>query len=489
MGFLAHWGNRVIMKGFLFKFKFIGIAFFIVVSSAFFFISWSTALATNITYTFDDFNLGDLSGQHDWFTATGYSNSGELTNYAAYAGDKGIDFNTLDRNELLLSTTTEIFLNFKVYHQNNDSNFSFAFKNSTTTIQSWRTEYIDGHLILHSGSNNVNIYSSADYPTGSWLTHSVSVNCETQTYSYEVNGVSLVTASSTIRACSDNMIYKIQTGSANNTGDYIYFDNLSIYENVTVGASNLEWFYPRDGYVDVNNNDWSDWGLYYDMDPADIGAWNVLAVYYTGSDNNSFNDWDEVSPTTDLTYWTIDRSHDLPDGISYAQGVLFKIATSTDCLVINDPDCDWTQIAATDIITFTASSTGYDIFDGPWALTGFYPATTSSSSEADAGLLGQVWYNIQNIFPISIAKQVWQAFYAAQQGTYKATNTTFLAADLVDDKYKAALGSAVIFSPTLVPTFFGSIWTDYIYKFFKYLIYLAAFFSTIWILWPKNKPE
>lgn len=270
----------------------------------------------------------------------------------------------------------------------------------------------------------------------------------------------------------------------NNMAFAIYTSTGFDCEPVTFSGSDLMWHYPQDGYYDLSNDEWSDWGLFYQLAEADIGDWNLLMVHWTDSNNQTGTDWDIVSTTTEPVYWTINREHNFPDGQSYSQAKLVKI---TDCDNYYDDSCTWVDIASTDIISWSASSTGYTIFDNPYYLPGFTPASSSSESTENSGILGSVVEFFKNIFPLSIAFQFNEIFYNLAHAEY--AGLSIKANTLVPPAMAVAFDDSVVLMSGDKWNEIFPWWAAYVYPTMQAIIHTGFLFLAIYIIWPRLKSK
>lgn len=301
--------------------------------------------------------------------------------------------------------------------------------------------------------------------------------------------------------CTDKpRIYGVTTSPYASTTAYVSFATggyqtsfpfISIDEAYTeYTTEKLNWYYPQDGDIQtcgsasVGNPD-ANWGLWYDLfDADDLGQWNILIVYYTSSGGTTYNDWEIVASTTELTYWTMDRTHNLDDGETTAWALISKI---DDCDNYYDDDCVWTDIATTSIITFETSnaSSCKDVMD--YGLIGFTPATTTSAdTEVNIGILTQVWQRMKMVFPLSIGFQIQDLFSDLAQSTTTSLLNIPLNT-LVPDVMAAQIAtSAVLFSTdTFVAKF--PFWQNVIYPSLIKIVYAGYLIIIIYIIWPRSK--
>jgi hypothetical protein len=311
-------------------------------------------------------------------------------------------------------------------------------------------------------------------PAGDYVFAIMSNNTEGRAYMvYDLND----TAYDTVYE-----VFKDDQGEIeNNDGATLYFQ--IGYNNCTDINGKLTWAFPQDDYV-LSNSEWNDWNLIYDMDAGDVGDFNLLIVHYTDSNGITYSDYELVSTTTDVTLWSLDRSKDLPDGSVYSQGILIKI---DECAEWDDDDCVWDDISKTEIIEWTASSTGYTIFDNPYNVPAFFPATSSSSSDETVGIIGSSLNKLKNVFPLSVALQIWQTLKdlktaGAEVGGFSVKANTLLPAEMAvafDD-------SAVLISADKWNEIFPW-WSSTVYDYAGYAVHLAFLLLIGYILWPKAK--
>lgn len=239
------------------------------------------------------------------------------------------------------------------------------------------------------------------------------------------------------------------------------------YTDLPDTDNKLTWFFPEQD-ANLSNNEWNDWGLYYDLESGDIGDWNLLTVWYTDSNNKTYHDYDFIATTTDLTYWTINRENALPDGIVYSWGILSKIE---DCDNYYDSDCIWTDVGQTSVITWNATSTGGTVFD--FGEVGFIPATTSQ--DENLTYTQGIVKGLYRIFPFSIIEEINTII---KEKSLTATSSIFTLQDFIPSQYYTFNNDADVINPTLLQNNL-SVWSTKIYPALSVIIY---FFTFIYIL-------
>jgi len=289
----------------------------------------------------------------------------------------------------------------------------------------------------------------------------------------------------------DNNQAIISTASTTVTVDntkYLWtlIDNVDLS---VIGNASLYFFYPQDGYqencgINSTGNPNANWGLYYNLDEDDIGQWNIVMVFYTDSNNKSYNDWEIIGTSTDLTYWTTERSHVLPAGETSAWGLISRI---DNCDNYYDEDCIWTDIASTSHIFFDIStaSSCKDIMD--YGLTGFTPASTTPESDENAGILGQVWSRFKNVFPLSIGFQLQEAFNDIKINGATTTQINIPLNTLVPEVMANQIATSVVAFSSESFNEAIPFWQSTFYKAMGYIIHLAFLIILIYILWPRTK--
>jgi hypothetical protein len=200
-------------------------------------------------------------------------------------------------------------------------------------------------------------------------------------------------------------------------GSAFYLDNFWGAEDAATGPnSEISWYYPNNDY-EVSNDEWSNWAFYVDLSDDDASSYpyQILRVTYYDSLANYYIDIDEISTTSELTYWTIARTNDLVDGPVSAYA---EIWGSTSCTDYSDSTCEWYSIADSPWISFTASTTGYTLYDNPYlSQPGFTPSTSSlealfGSSTDDISLfstlISPTFAAMKSIFPFTIGANVYE---------------------------------------------------------------------------------
>jgi len=335
----------------------------------------------------------------------------------------------------------------------------------------------DDIYINYSGSSHT---SGWNVVYDQWNTVCLTWDCGTDKVSYYYNGATSTEYSQT---CDTANIVRLDSGWESSEDSYYLYDFLtdSATSSPVATTTKLLWNFPQQDWI-LNNSEWNDWALDYHLESNDIGDWNILMVHSTDVTGKTITDWDVITGTTDYTAWTIDRSQNYPDGLVWSQAEIVRI---DDCVNYWDDDCTWTDIASSSFITWTASSTGYTIFDNPWELPGFYPASTTASSTEEAGWIGQVFQRLKNVFPLSLAFQLQNEFIAIKNNGTNEEQFEFTLNSVLPTEMQLP-GSSTLISATSLNTALP-IWSTHIYPTLNYLVYAIAVIAIIYILWPKAK--
>ena len=256
------------------------------------------------------------------------------------------------------------------------------------------------------------------------------------------------------------------------SGTHKIIVDIGSYDLLTTGSS-LVWHFPKQDY-ELTNSEWNDWGLFYDLDADDLGNWNILMVHYTDPNGTTYTDWDLITTTTELVYWTVDRENNLTDGLVYSQAQIAKIE---DCDNYVDDNCIWTDVAETGYITWVSSSTAYTIFDAPYYLPGFDPASTTVAGEQaeNVGFLGGLYRTLARLFPLSLFDDVYQEFKQAELREGTESKVNFTLDSLIPPEYGLDFGtSTVILSEDIISDSLP-VWDTKIYPSMETLIWLFTF--------------
>jgi hypothetical protein len=230
----------------------------------------------------------------------------------------------------------------------------------------------------------------------------------------------------------NQFLVKYKSSSFYSYGQFVFYDgsipgydySFALYENpagyYTEDDSYMSWFFPQDDYV-ISNSEWNDWGVYVDLASPDIYDYELLKIYYQTSDGNIYLDYDYISTTSELTYWTVERSVDLPAGPVLAWGEILGTDLE-NCSDVDDVSCIWYSSAILDSILFTASSTGATIYD--YGLTGYSISTstllemygTTSLEEYDQvnSALGRAKQQLMEMFPFNIPYQIYDQWQLSE---------------------------------------------------------------------------
>ena len=78
------------------------------------------------------------------------------------------------------------------------------------------------------------------------------------------------------------------------------------------------------------------------MNENDISDFNLMIIHSVDSQGQTWDDYELVNQTTDLTDWVMNRSHDFIDGEVYSNAGLYKIYNCDDW---SNDDCIWEEVA------------------------------------------------------------------------------------------------------------------------------------------------
>lgn len=268
--------------------------------------------------------------------------------------------------------------------------------------------------------------------------------------------------------------------------DVIYVDTLdatSTPEQHIIVDGSIEWNFPKNGWV-LNNSEWNDWELDINMNEQNIGKWNVLMVHYTDVNGKTGTDWDLITTTTDGMSWTINRSYDFPDGLTNSQA---EIVSIDDCDNYWEDNCVWTDQLKTEIIEWTASSTGYTKFDNPYELPGFFPASTTASSTEQAGWIGQIWNRMKNVFPLSIGFQLQNTIKNISIAGNSETQLNIPLNSILPSAMASQIASSVTLISSSTLTTGLPFFATTIYPTIEWIVYGLFVVLIIYIMWPRAK--
>lgn len=306
-----------------------------------------------------------LFGEHHW-TVLAYT-SATTTYSSPYSLALTSTANRISDYWDNYSTSTS-YLQFSFYVFLDSTGINTTFLQSGVSSAQVRYKKDNSFFDLYNIDGSVLLYNDF-VPVNSWVHYFGVIDCSDGFVSYGVVSDVDSYGTTTAYVCPDDF-YLAHT--KNYTGD-VYLDDIEIWNNFDTSFYNnsLDWHFPQDDYI-LSNSVWNDWGLIYDVEQ--IYDYMLLGVYYTDSLGTTYYDYDFVSSTTDPTYWTINRSNDLPDGLVYSWG--FLIGTNDEaCDGVVDDSCTWFDMAESEMISWYASSTGDVIWD--FGVTGFTPSTST----------------------------------------------------------------------------------------------------------------
>jgi len=195
--------------------------------------------------------------------------------------------------------------------------------------------------------------------------------------------------------------------------------------------------------------------------------------------------------------WTFNYSRDYDDGIAYLiydqdpKTRLDAIAsTSLPLVPIRQASFDVPIEATTgtrDYCAFLEKASSTDLYLScghqiKWVEIG--DDVTDNASSTDLNIIWKFVDKVTNVFPISLAKQMWSIFAAAKDAT--TTPAILHLQDVMPDDGDDILGGTnpVLLSYALIQANLP-IWDTIILRFMNYCVYLIGFFISIFLVFPK----
>lgn len=368
------------------------------------------------TFSYDDFDSysvsDDVCSVSSQWTCSGNATSNVNSDfYTTFPNQLSLNTQGLNTaNSIVFDTETvfteqEFFVDVSFDFTGSNS-FIIYFLDSSDNILNYLL--VDNDQSIYLGVDHKSIVFPDDYFVNLKFTHEV-YGASTQ-LSLWIDGVF---KGSGLYGGTEDEISKIAFNTSDSTDlniDSLYnIDDMSATSSSSlVTDSSLVWHYPQNGY-DVSNDSFNDWGVYYQLAEYDVYDYVLLKIFYYDILGNTFLDYDFVSTTTDLTYWTVERGNYLETGIVSAWGEL--IGTDLDnCNSVDEDSCLWYSIESLDLINFEATSTSISIYD--YGTTGFIPATSTlfdyygASSTAEYSflqlILNNAFKSISVVFPFNI---------------------------------------------------------------------------------------
>lgn len=237
----------------------------------------------------------------------------------------------------------------------------------------------------------------------------------------------------------DSFYYKIEPTSASTeisltTNDAAnQLQNNDYYDNINIGFTFLEpqnsvyFVYPQNDYQ-VDNNEFADWSFNYEL-PSLSSEFNYLKakIYYQDSQGKLYIEEEEIPITTELTNYNIERSNDLPEGVTLAWVDIQ--ASENDSQTCTLTDCTFYLVASSPEIIFDMVYLGKNIFD--YGVTGFTPSTTTLSTYYDQNqveeysfigtVLNNAYKSISVIFPFNLAVKIYEQWKLADTISFPAS--------------------------------------------------------------------
>lgn len=214
----------------------------------------------------------------------------------------------------------------------------------------------------------------------------------------------------------------------------LYFKMFGTVETVTTELNTLEWIFPTDGLT-VNNSEFDEWGLEYYIYPENWKDTNMIVIYFTDSLGNDYATYENISTSSYPVYWTIEQEIELPNGETSAMGYIL----GTNCEDPENASCDWFTLAESDLIFFTASTSGYDVFT-LGTLPGFTPATTTED-ENESKILRYTKTAIKffaEMFPVKQYVVIRNTLVEKTENINSETRFQFGFEDILDDTIYAS---------------------------------------------------
>lgn len=433
--------------------------------------------------------LGDLYGQENWVLST---TSAHVISSDSFSGATSIYYGNLsERHETMTAykytaTTTDSTqcVAFKI---NQDPNVNV----NILQLQYNNSDQFSGGYFLLDTSSNIYIQNggSSNIDTGininwnTWTSFCIDFDCATNDHNYYINNV---LATSTNWECTG--VDKIYISSSNNTEfaqTDTYWDALTevYYPYDPYSGDKIYWYWPQDGYV-INNTEWSEWALYYNLDEVDVNNFEtwLLRIEYVDSENISHLDYEEVVATSSLTYWTTNRTYDLPDGETSAIAMIWG---TNSCPDLGSIDCEWTPLAETQWMNFIASTTGNDLRNSPYVpYSGLVVTTSTAESEANYGKLSIFLNGMYRIFPIGLIKQIFDTIDALKNDTNNYNDYELTVGDLLPDEMASyvPVGAVILNNHMVSDTL--PIWSTHIFPAMEGFVYLITFLIICLIMFP-----
>lgn len=254
----------------------------------------------------------------------------------------------------------------------------------------------------------------------------------------------------------------------------IWYESESDYS--TIPENEFYWYWPNDGY-ELSNYDWSDYALYYKLG---LSTWEEVVIRITSTHESGLS-WfhaEEVSTTTNLTMWVIDRTEFIPDGSVYSQAELLgKIGT--EWYSLGDENINW-----------ISSTTGYTLDDNPYLpQAGFYETIETIEDwnylSSSTNIIGSLWNKMTYVFPISLIADISKKI--AYYDNYSTTTITLSLANLTgnNEQLRSVLGDT--YDTELINTDLVEDTPNWenIYELMEMFIYLIGFFYLLFRFYPK----
>lgn len=301
-------------------------------------------------------------------------------------------------------------------------------------------------------------------------------NCSDYTWHFELleTGGIVEFDGSNYNFCNASQMYwcNYYTG---NPSEAVYIDDTTYYWNtegfIGTGDADLWFFYPADDQV-MTNAELNDFGVWYDLEPEDLTTYMLLRIYYNDQ-SNYYLDFDFISTTSDLTYWTVTRSNYLINGNGSARAEI--IGTNLDnCDSVDELDCLWFGIANSDTVHFT-------INDNIEANV-FEPFFASTTPGEDYKFFQKTKDVFKGIFPFSIIYQI-HSIIGEYDDVATSTNVMYFGDIMAGNEEAVTLLDTATATPIMSVSLFEDYvpnWSDKYYPTMVNIIYALGFMYIMW---------
>lgn len=280
--------------------------------------------------------------------------------------------------------------------------------------------------------------------------------------------------------------YLFNSNEDDNSSFYIESNGYETCTGIEVDTEEKLWFYwPVNGIHWSNSTSTEDYQLMTNLDLTDIYDTMFLRVNSVDSNNNAYLVTENITGTTSLALWPIERQV-MDEGLITTNAELWG---ANEEMCYSENNCNWT-IIATAIVWWYNDTEGWSLYENPilddpdyiWHWGG-----TSTDIEDDEWWLFP-WTKLKKLFPLNMIFQMRDIMEDFKDITTTTPALTY--GDLITDNVAGDYKDSVIISSNLInDETYGNFWHTYVYNPLYFLTYALTFFIVLRALIIKKEDD